>query len=103
MFVTFSSDAYENISYFNDVANQLLNLMGHSGTVPGALKSDQVAGALANLKHGLEQYKTPSGVDNDADEPVISIGKRAIPLINLLESAARKDCNVLWSTSNSPG
>ena len=44
--ITFRCDAYENISYFNDVAKSLLSLMGHSGTVPGALKAAEVCSML---------------------------------------------------------
>lgn len=107
MFVTFHCDAYENISYFNGVAKQLLSLMGHSGTVPGALKFEQVPEALDNLQRGLglEKGKTPIFSQNkdDDDESEISLAKRAIPLIHLLEAASKKNCDVLWMESRSPG
>lgn len=106
MFITFRCDAYENISYFNDVATKLLSLMGHSGTVPGALKSEQVSGALSNLQHGLalELSKSPPvRQDKDDDyEPEISLAKRAVPLISLLQAAIKKNCDVLWNFSKSP-
>lgn len=99
--ITFSTDAYENISYFTDVAKSLLTLMGHSGTVPGALKAEEVSNALANLQQGLggvAKSNTSSVLDNDDDnEPKIGLAKRAIPLINLLQAAIKKDCDVLWS------
>ena len=99
MLVTFSCDAYENISYFNEVAKQLLSLMGHSGTVPGALKANEVAGALSHLQQGLGHTKSELGNDNQDEEyePDISLAKRAIPLISLLQAAVKKGCNVLWS------
>ncbi|KGP64196.1 hypothetical protein EP47_03835 [Legionella norrlandica] len=108
MFITFSCDAYENITYFNDVAKQLLLLMGHSGTVPGAIKSGNVAEALSNLQKGLEKIKIKeqSFENNDNEEelePQISLAKRAIPLIYMLQAAIKKDCDVLWSYSKSPG
>ena len=40
MLVTFSCPAYADITMFGDVAVRLLQLMGHSGTVPGALLAD---------------------------------------------------------------
>lgn len=105
MFVTFHCDAYENISYFNGVAKQLLSLMGHSGTVPGALKFEQVPEALGNLQRGLglEKGKVPifQGKDDD-DDSEISLAKRAIPLIHLLEAASKDNCDVLWMESRSP-
>jgi hypothetical protein len=100
--ITFRCDAYENISYFSDVAKSLLSLMGHSGTVPGALKAEEVANALANLQKGLggqkEHKSSLTERDNEDDnEPKIGLAKRAIPLISLLQAALKKECDVLWS------
>lgn len=97
--ITFSCDAYENISYFNDVAKSLLSLMGHSGTVPGALKAEEVSQALSSLQHGLGTSRSitePQGNDDDL-EPKIGLAKRAIPLIGLLQAAIKKNCDVMWS------
>lgn len=80
--------------------------MGHSGTVPGAFKANQVSDALSNLQSGLasETSKSQSvNQDNDDDdEPKISLAKRAVPLINLLQAAIKKNCDVLWDFSKSP-
>lgn len=98
--ITFKCDAYENISYFNDVAKSLLSLMGHSGTVPGALKAAEVSQALSKLQAALggqKDNKSSSEQDYDDKEPKIGLAKRAIPLINLLQAAIKKDCDVLWS------
>lgn len=99
MFVTFSSDAYENITYFTSVAKQLLILMEHSGAVPGAIKAADLQHALNNLKHGLPHEHESSPDATDDDEPEISLAKRAVPLINLLEAAIKKNCDVLWTAS----
>lgn len=106
MFITFRSDAYEDITYFNDVGKKLLALMGHSATVPGALTSDQVPDALNSLQRGLELEKSnlpPAKLDDDEGESEISLAKRAVPLVSLLQAAIRKDCDVLWESSKSPG
>ena len=104
MFITFRCDAYENISYFSDVGKRLLNLMGHSGIVPGALTANEVAGALVNLQQGLGHEKTPSASrDDDEEEPEIGLAKRAIPLVSLLQAASKKKCNVVWDATKSPG
>ena len=98
--ITFSCDAYENISYFSDVAKSLLSLMGHSGTVPGAFKAEEVPNALSSLQRGLGQNKNttnPSSQDDDENEPQIGLAKRAIPLINMLQAAIKKNCDVMWS------
>ena len=104
--ITFSCDAYENISYFSDIAQNLLTLMGHSGAVPGALKAEEVPHALSNLQQGLKNHepvlKNSSFLDDDdsndkENEPKIGLSKRAIPLVHLLEAAIDKKCDVLWS------
>lgn len=98
--ITFKCDAYENIMYFNDVAKSLLSLMGHSATVPGALKAEEVPNALSSLQRGLGQEKTTTSSSQKGDdgeyEPKIGLAKRAIPLIKLLQAAIKKDCDVLW-------
>lgn len=96
MLVTFHSDAYENITYFGDIAKQLLTLMGHSGTIPGAIKSHELPAALSQLQQGLQGKKNPVQEEDEEGEVEIGLAKRAIPLINLLQASIKKDCNVLW-------
>ena len=103
MFVTFTSDAYENITYFSSVAKQLILLMDHTGAIPGAIKAADIPHALTNLQHALSHDSPISHASSDDDEPEISLAKRAIPLINLLQASVKKDCDVLWSFAKSPG
>jgi hypothetical protein len=104
MFVKFSSEAYENITYFNDIAKRLLSLLGHSGSVPGALKASELPAALVRLQQGLEQDKKAHPASNNADdgEAEISLSTRAIPLIHLVQASIAQDCDVLWVESRSP-
>jgi hypothetical protein len=101
MFVTFTSDAYENITYFHSVAKQLITLMEHSGAIPGAIKAVDLSLALSNLKHGLPHDPGTSFRDEEGDAE-ISLAKRAVPLIHLLEASIKKNCDVLWSEDKSP-
>ena len=97
MLVTFHTDAYEDITYFGDVAKRLLTLMGHSGTIPGAIKSENLPDALDKLQSGLSEEQEVIQDENDNEnEAEISLAKRAVPLISLLQAAIKKDCNVLW-------
>lgn len=57
MLITFHTDAYEDITYFADIAKRLLSLMGHSGTIPGAIKSEQLPEALERLQTALQKEK----------------------------------------------
>ena len=108
MIVTFRSDAYADIMMFGDIAIQLLELMGHSGTVPGALPADEVPGALARLKAAVADDRAriaatpkPGPADHDEKddedrEPPVQLAHRALPLIELLEASAAAKRDVMW-------
>lgn len=99
MLVRFDSKA-GGFSMFGDVAVTLLKMTGHSGTVPGAILAPDIPPALEKLKAGVaaapeSPVERPSG-DRDDKEPPVSLRQRAFPLIELLERAARDDCDVMW-------
>ena len=97
MLVTFTTDAYADITMFGDVALALLKMMGHSGTVPSAILAADVPAALSRLTAGIEAAKAaPSVDDEDEDEPQVSLSHRALPLINLLTAAVKDGCDVMW-------
>jgi len=84
---------------FGDVAVRMLKLMGHSGTVPGALLAEDVPAALARLRSAIEAEQVSPGTEQTGDEdsePAVSLSHRALPLIQLLEAAAQAKCNVMW-------
>lgn len=98
MLVTFTTDAHADITMFGDVALNMIELMGHSKTVPGAILAADVPIALSRLKAAINAKKAPSpveGEDNE-DDPPVSIDNRALPLISLLTAAADAECNVMW-------
>jgi len=106
MIVTFRTQAYADIMMFGDIAVQLLKLMGHSGTVPGALLAEDIPEALDRLKKAIaaqpaavpEKEKKDRDDDEEEEEkePPVSLAHRALPLIELLEAAATARCDVLW-------
>jgi hypothetical protein len=104
MLVAFKTDAYADIIMFGDVAQQLLKMMDHSGTMPGAIQSDDVPAALERLKRSLEVAKISGaaqpGSDTAAkgrdDDKEVSLAYRALPLIELLTAAAKKHRDVMW-------
>ena len=103
MLVTFTCSAYADITMFGDVAVRLLKLMGHSGTVPSALLAEDVPAALARLEAAVAvqgQLPLPEESEHtDDEEPAISFSHRALPLIALLEAAAKAECNVTWDSN----
>ena len=94
MLVTFTTKAYADITMFGDVAVDLLKLMGHSGTVPSAIRAEDVPAALERLKSAINtgQGARPTGDKDD----VVSMAHRALPLINLFTAAAKENCDITW-------
>jgi hypothetical protein len=97
MLVTFTTDAYADITMFGDVALNMLKMMGHSETVPGAILAKDVPAALDRLTIAINAEKPPPPVqDKDEDERVVSMVHRGLPLINLLTAAVKANRNVMW-------
>jgi hypothetical protein len=102
MLITFKTKAFASITMFGDVAIALLKLMGHSGSVPGALMAEDVPASLAHLKaavqaHPDEALDPPNATANDGEEGEhVSLAHRALPLIELLTAAAAEHENVMW-------
>ncbi|MDC8445233.1 MAG: DUF1840 domain-containing protein [Nitrosomonas sp.] len=97
MLVTFKTDVGD-ITMFGDVALQMIKLMGHSETVPGAILAKDLPLALSRLKAALLTHKAapPADENEDEEKPAISITHRALPLISLLDAAARAGCDLMW-------
>ena len=104
MLITFTTPVHADITMFGDVAKELIRLMGHSGSIPGAILAEDVPAALARLKSAVEANPAaplnPGRDDDDADarSQSVSLRHRALPLIDLLESAAREEENVMWDS-----
>ena len=98
MLVQFDSQV-GRFSTFGDVAVTLLKMMGHSGTVPGAILAKDIPPALERLKAAVAaapEAVRAQGEDADEKEPPVSLRQRAFPLIELLERAAQTGSDVLW-------
>ena len=104
MLVTFRTKAYADITMFGDVALKLLKLMGHSGTVPSAIKAADVPAALARLEAAVKAQKAaekgaPMSADQEGDaEPPVELSRRAVPLLELLRAAAKAKTDVIWDS-----
>jgi len=108
MLVTFETKAHANITMFGEVAVTLLKLMGHSGTVPGALLAADVPAALERLRAAVAAHPdtpldpstgpTGAGAKDDGEERHVSLAHRAQPLIELLGDAAAAHENVMWGS-----
>ena len=112
MLVTFHTKAYANITMFGDVAKQLLELLGHSGTIPSAIKAEDVPAALARLEAALEQRRAADAAEAAAADALesdrrrgdysaprkVTLSQRAVPLRELLRAAVANKADVMWDS-----
>lgn len=109
MIVTFKTKASGNLIYFKDVAIKLLALMGRDDKVPSALFAEDVPAALTKLQQELaaiaiEEQEKAKQHDASADphaqsgasKAYISLNVRAKPLLEMLQKAEKKRCEVQW-------
>ena len=100
--VTFTTKNFPDIVYIDEIAENLLRLMGHSGSVPGAILPEDLPGCLENFELELAKRKdfveqSPNdNPENDNEEPAISLRTRAKPLIELMTSAINLNHPVSW-------
>jgi hypothetical protein len=98
MLVKFDSEAGQ-ILMFGDVAVALLKMMGQSGVVPGAIVAPDIPSALEKLRQGVEAqaHHPRARRDDETEEPDVTLRQRAVPLIELLDRAAKQAKNVMWT------
>jgi hypothetical protein len=100
MLVTFSTDNYPNITLFGDDALAMLKMMGHSATVPGSIRAEDVSHALNLLTSALAADKAlPKVAAKNDEEPVVSAAHRGMPLVELLTAAVKANDYVMWNES----
>lgn len=99
--ITFHTKSYADITFLGDIGTQLIEMMGHTATVPGAMLAEDIPTALAHLRAGVaapsvsDQVLEKDARIEDKERPV-SVAHRALPLIQLLEAALSDKENVMW-------
>jgi hypothetical protein len=93
--------AYPEITMFGEVALKLLEMMGRSGKVPSAINSEDIPAALESLRKGVADADAaledqPPHEEEEGEERRVSMHNRALPLIEMLETAVREDVPVMW-------
>lgn len=102
MLIKFKTTAsYPEITMFGEVGLKLLKMMGRSGKVPSALSAEDIPAALASLRKGIADADAkledqPPHEEEEGEERPVSMHNRAVPLIEMLEAAAREDVPVMW-------
>jgi len=98
MLVTFRSPAAASVTMFGQNALQLLQMMGHSGKVPGAFYAEDLPARLKDLQQKLRDMdmELTNVLPDPAAEPKVSLKTRALPLIELMQKAIAKKQPVSW-------
>ncbi|MBL4245310.1 DUF1840 domain-containing protein [Vibrio fluvialis] len=103
MLMTFRCKASANVTMFGSIGLQMLTMMDHSETVPGAILAKDVPEALRLLQAAIELEKKKAQPETDDDEDnesaielPVSIANRALLLIALLKAASQEECDVMW-------
>ena len=85
---------------FGDVAEKLIEMMGHSGTVPGAIAAKDVPEVLERLKNNIASHENDSPENNleddDDEKDKVKLSGRAFPLIEMLAKAVNEDAGIRW-------
>jgi uncharacterized protein DUF1840 len=101
MLITFESNAHTDVTMFAEIAESLIKMMGHSGTIPSAIAAKDIPAALESLKKGLQaddrkEVDDSENDDDDEDETDVSMSGRAFPLIEMLKAAERENQPIMW-------
>ncbi|HPE62411.1 MAG TPA: DUF1840 domain-containing protein [Thiolinea sp.] len=108
--IRFESKAGSSVTMFDRDAAAMLRMMNHSGTIPSALRAENLPAALASLQQHLQTESAPSGREgsrndgNDRDDQKkaeVNLQTRAYPLIELLKAAIRQQEMVMWDHDHS--
>ena len=101
MLVKLTSNAGPSVSMFESDAKWMLRNMNQSGTIPSAIRAEDVRTALNHLQDAVnKKYAEDESVEidtADSDENVaVSINTRAYPLVQLLQAADEKQGYIMW-------
>jgi hypothetical protein len=107
MIITFKTKVYPDVVLFGDIAAQLLNAMGEKPEPPGILRGENIKTASDKLRAHLqmlppEAQQPVNDAANKSEEEIkeqlnyVGLRKRALPLLELMDAAYRKDSDVIW-------
>lgn len=108
MIVIFQSQAAGDVMMFGDVAYKLMEIIGKEAASKGIVTVEQLPDAIARLKAAVSDDKASHAGKQEEDLPAyeeapdgtkrsyVSLARRAVPLIELLEWSLKKKLPVTW-------
>ena len=102
--IRFSSPTSGDVQMLDAHAKQLLDVIGKSAGERGVITAGEIPGALAALRSAIAKDAPQHVRDDETDDPEererqaqdVSLARRAFPLVDMLERAARKGKDVTW-------
>lgn len=108
MIVIFKSAAAGDVIMFGDVAHRLMKIMGKDTSATGIVTVEQLPAAIAALEAAIAEDKARNASIAEEDRPLtesagrgdsrpfVSLAQRAVPLLELLRWAQKKNKPVTW-------
>lgn len=97
MLVKFISKSCISVSMFEKDAKSMLALMGHSGTIPSAIRANDVAARLATMQQALRELQQQQDAEDEGEDPAeVSVDRRAFPLMEMMKQAVQAEEDVMW-------
>ncbi|MGB3429008.1 MAG: DUF1840 domain-containing protein [Burkholderiaceae bacterium] len=106
--VVFRSKAAGEIFMFAETARRIFEILGRQEAPRGVITAEQVPEALRKLVAAVDEEKAQLKAaqeeadlaakqgDVHAQQPPITLGQRAFPLIEMLREAQKKKVDVTW-------
>ncbi len=107
MIVRFVSSETAEVLMFAESARQLLLAIGKDTTARGTFTPEEMPRAAQALRDAVQRAAVPPQDDDEEvlegkkKEPVISLGQRAWPLIDMLERTGKAGprANIVWEAA----
>jgi len=98
MLIELQGERTGSILMFGHVATTLLKMMGQSGQHEGALREEDVPGALNTLNDALQSIPedTTDTSSDDTDDDSVGLKTRAVPLVKILQECVEKGGYFMW-------
>lgn len=102
--IRFSSPSSGDVQMLDAHAKQLLDVIGKNIGERGVISASEIPAALSALRAASAKDAPQHAREEDTDDPDerdrraqdVSLGRRAFPLVDMLERAAKNGKDVTW-------
>lgn len=94
--LTFKSKSGPSILMLDAVGKEILEMLGFGTRIPGAITAEDLPRARDNLNRALSAIPEPAPEQAEEDNPPITLHKRALPVLQLIEASIADDEYLRW-------